>query len=71
MGAAEPLVILDTSVLINYAHVDRLDLLAGCFAEIRVVEQVQSELQRENQKQLTRPNMLRSGLRHSRLPSER
>lgn len=50
MSAAEPLVILDTSVLINYAHVDRLDVLAGCFAEIRVVEQVQSELQRENQK---------------------
>lgn len=51
MITEEPLIVLDTSVLINYAHVDRLDLVAGCYAEARVVEQVQTELQRENQRE--------------------
>ncbi|MBI1331461.1 MAG: hypothetical protein GC165_01125 [Armatimonadetes bacterium] len=46
---AKPL-ILDTSVLVNYAHIDRLDLLVGAHVETRVVEQVQTELQRQNQK---------------------
>lgn len=46
---AKPL-ILDTSVLINYAHINRLDLLTGAHVETRVVEQVQHELQRQNQR---------------------
>jgi len=49
MDAEEPIV-LDTSVLINYIHVDRLDLIAGCWAEIRVVEQVQQELEYDEQR---------------------
>lgn len=51
MSTDEPLIVLDTSVLVNYAHVDRLDLVAGCYAEARVVEQVQTELQRANQRE--------------------
>jgi predicted nucleic acid-binding protein len=58
---AQPLIILDASVLINYIHVHRLDLIAGCWAEVRVIEQVQQELQYADQKAVFE-EAIRSGL---------